>query len=51
MSSKNNAIADSLSRMQWTRFKHLVKKRGKKMERLSTVVPDKIWPMSKIWVK
>ena len=46
--SADNGIADSLSRLQWHRFKNLTK--GLNMNEVGTEVPSEIWPMQKIWV-
>ena len=45
--SKDNEIADSLSRLQLERFTRL--KKGKNFNEESTLVPEEIWPMKKIW--
>ena len=45
--SKDNKIADSLSRLQFNRFHNLTK--GKNFDSHSTRVPEEIWPMRKIW--
>ena len=49
VSTKDNEIADSLSRLQTRRFKRLT--RHMKMDKLATPVPDLIWPVAKVWFK
>ena len=46
--SKDNKIADALSRCQWDCFANLVK--DKNMAIFLTKIPDQIWPMSKLWI-
>ena len=46
--SKDNDIADALSRLQWTRFHKLAELHG--MSEWATSIPQSIWPMRKIWV-
>ena len=48
VSSKNNAISDSLSRMQIDRFLKLTQG---KFDQLPTAIPNELWPMEKIWLK
>ena len=50
LKSKKNGIADSLSRFQSQRFKRLTRKKGLKMDKVQTLVPEEIWPFSKIWI-
>ena len=47
VSSAANGISDSLSRLQFKRFRRLTRKR--KMNREPTLVSNEIWPISKIW--
>ena len=44
--TKSNGIADSLSRMEFDRFRRL----APHMEQKSTPIPEEIWPVSKIWL-
>ena len=48
--SKENGIADSLSRFQFDRFNKLKNKKKYKFNEKSTMVPEDIWPMQKIWM-
>ena len=50
VSSKNNDIADALSRGQFRTFKKLISKRKMKMDTYGTKIPEKIWPIAKIWL-
>ena len=47
VSSKNNAKADALSRLQWNRFRQLA---NGQMSDIITSIPACMWPMKKIWV-
>ena len=47
--TSENKIADSLSRLQWKKFKQLTK--DQHMNEFSMAVSDEIWPMRKIWLK
>ena len=49
ITSKNNIIADNLSRRRFSDFEKLRKALG--MNRQLTEVPDEIWPLQKIWVQ
>ena len=49
--SKDNDLADALSRGQWSTFNRLARKRKLLIEQHNTPVPEKIWPISKIWIK
>ena len=44
---KSNILSDHLSRLRIDKFRQLT---GDKYEAVHTPPPDKIWPMSKIWV-
>ena len=45
--TNENGIADSLSKLQWCRFRKLTRKMN--MSDWSTPISEEIWPMSKIW--
>ena len=45
--SSKNWITDSLSRLQFGRFAKLTQ--HKHMDKSSTLIPDAIWPVNKIW--
>ena len=47
--SKQNDLADSLSRLKFRDFYTLVRKKDIQLERPEKI-PDKIWPMQKIWL-
>ena len=47
--SENNSASDSLSRLDFNRFRQVMK--HKAMELHSTVVPAQLLPISRIWVK
>ena len=47
VSSKDNFLADSLSRLDLRRFRHL----GPQMEILATPVPTELDPVQKIWIR
>ena len=49
LKSKQNAIADSISRFQHKRFLRLTRKL--KMDKFPTPIPEEIWPFDKIWIK
>ena len=48
VSTEKNEIADSLSRLQFKRFKKLTRKLN--FEREPTPIPECIWPLNKIWM-
>ena len=50
VSTTKNDLADSLSRLQFTRFFKLVAEKELIMDKMATPVPQLIWPMSKIWL-
>ena len=45
--TEKNGIADSLSRLQFTRFQRI---KGKNFDDKPTKIPQEIWPMHKIWL-
>ena len=45
--TKSNGIADSLSRMQFDRFKRLA---PAGVDKQPTPMPEELWPMEKVWV-
>ena len=47
VNTKENGLADSLSRLDLLRFRRL----GPHMEEACTSVPDDLWPVEKIWLK
>ena len=47
--TKRNSIADALSRGQMARFHKLTRKM--EMDKEMTQIPNRIWPMHKIWVE
>ena len=49
MTSQNNQIADSLSHLDFKRFKRLAKEKG--LKPLPEKLPEELWPVTKIWVK
>ena len=46
VSSKNNSLTDSLSRLDFEQFRHL----GPNMEKKPTTPPAQIWPVEQIWI-
>ena len=48
VNTKANGKADALSRMKFNRFWRIS---GDHMNAFPTAIPDKIWPISKIWLK
>ena len=48
INTDSNVIADALSRGQWDRFWHNA---PKEMNKNRTIVPDRLWPIRKIWIK
>ena len=51
VSSKDNDIADALSRAQYKRFSNLIQERKKVMNAQPCRMPEEIWPLNKIMVK
>ena len=47
--TSHNGIADALSRFQWARFRKLTSDMS--MNEFQTMMPDAIWPMSKVWMR
>ena len=47
VSTHKNLLADALSRLNLSKFRCRVKR---KIDRFSTMVPEAIWPIKKIWV-
>ena len=45
--SADNGIADSLSRLEFTRFRRLTK--DMKINKAPTPLPQELWPVSNIW--
>ena len=45
-----NSLADSLSRLQKSRFYNELQKLNKTVDRSFTEIPSQIWPISKIWM-
>ena len=48
--TKDNGIADALSRQQLCRFRKLSKKHGKARNSNPDVIPGDLWPISTIWL-
>ena len=48
LSTKENGMADALSRLQFKQFRKLAKG---KMDLWPTKLPEEIWPIQKIWIK
>ena len=46
--SKDNGIADAISRQQFKLFR---KRAPSTIDLLPTPIPDELWPISKIWLK
>ena len=47
--SEANDFSDSLSRLQFNRFRSLVLQHNRKFNNEPTSIPECIWPISKIW--
>ena len=46
---EKNDLADSLSGDKLSLFMTLFKKQNRKMEEVSTPIPEVLWPVEKIW--
>ena len=51
VSSKDNFLADALSRFQMDKFYEDIRKDGRTLNGLPDVIPNEIWPIEKIWIK
>ena len=49
--TENNTLADQLSRMRYDKFRKTARKMNKKFENKPEIVPEILWPMSKLWLK
>ena len=49
--SKENGLADALSRMQLKRFRQLAKDQNRQMNEYPHTKDSRVWPLSKIWNK
>ena len=49
--TKDNYLADALSRYQMGRFWADVKKDGRSMKTQGEIMPEAIWPVDKVWLK
>ena len=47
--SEDNGPSDALSRLDFARFARLTA--HKQMDRMSSKIPEELWPISKIWIK
>ena len=50
VASKDNHLADALSRFQMTRFRKDINKEGRCINTLPDAIPDLVWPVEKIWI-
>ena len=50
VTSEDNAIADALSRFQFSRLQTELEKRHKELQMFGEEIPDEIWPVRKIWI-
>ena len=48
LESKNNDISDALSRQNWSSFRKLTKKMD--VNEKPDMLPDVLWPLSKLWI-
>ena len=49
--SKDNGLADALSRLQFKRFRQLAKEQKRQMDEYPHTTDNRLWPLSKIWDK
>ena len=51
LKSAENDLADSLSRLQFTRFRNLVRRKNLTIDPAPSPLPDELWPASKLWIQ